>query len=118
MLLYFLEDDGLIEIFDPEGNLLTSTDDIGMNINIGLSQPFTFLDFNAMELGAPGGIGSVHYTNRVSASTQGDVDSISIDDIGYTPVGAPGSGTAGPPPVQGPLLLPNLQARKCSPEWL
>jgi hypothetical protein len=100
----FLEDDGLIEIFDPEGNLLTSTDDIGMNINIGLSQPFTFLDFNAMELGAPGGIGSVHYTNRVSASTQGDVDSISIDDIGYTPVGAPGSGTAGPPPVQGPSI--------------
>ncbi len=100
----FLENDGLIEIFDPEGNLLTSTDDIGMNINIGLSQPFTFLDFNAMELGAPGGIGSVHYTNRVSASTQGDVDSISIDDIGYTPVGAPGSGTAGPPPVQGPSI--------------
>ena len=100
----FLEDDGLIEIFDPEGNLLTSTDDIGMNINIGLSQPFTFLDFNSMELGAPGGIGSVHYTNRVSASTQGDVDSISIDDIGYTPVGAPGSGTAGPPPVQGPSI--------------
>ena len=100
----FLEDDGLIEIFDPEGNLITSTDDIGMNINIGLSQPFTFLDFNAMELGAPGGIGSVHYTNRVSASTQGDVDSISIDDIGYTPVGAPGSGTAGPPPVQSPSI--------------
>ncbi len=100
----FLENDGLIEIFDPEGNLLTSTDNIGMNINIGLSQPFTFLDFNAMELGAPGGIGSVHYINRVSASTQGDVDSISIDDIGYTPVGAPGSGTAGPPSVQGPSI--------------
>ncbi len=100
----FFEDDGFIEIFDTEGNLLTATDDIGMNVSIELTQPFTYFDFNAVELGAPGGIGSLHYTNRTITSTTGDVDSIGIDDIGYTPIGAPGSGSEGPPPVQGPTI--------------
>ncbi len=100
----FFEKDGFIEIFDPEGNLLTSTDDVGLNISINFSLPFTYFDFNAVELGAPGGIGSVHYTNRTITSTTGDVDGISLDDIGYTPVGAPGSGSEGPPPVTGPSI--------------
>ena len=100
----FFEKDGFIEIFDPEGNLLTSTDDVGLNISINFSLPFTYFDFNAVELGAPGGIGSVHYTNRTITSTTGDVDGISLDDIGYTPVGAPGSGSEGPPPTQGPSI--------------
>ncbi len=99
----FFENDGLIEIFDPEGNLLTSTDDIGMNISVEFSQPFTYFDFNAVALGAPGGIGSVHYTNTTITSTTGNVDSISMDDIGYTPIGAPGSGGE-PPPAQGPSI--------------
>ncbi len=99
----FFEDDGFIEIFDTEGNLLTATDDIGMNVSVELTQAFTYFDFNAVELGAPGGIGSLHYTNRTITSTTGNVDSIGIDDIGYTPIGAPGSGSEGPPPCLGSL---------------
>jgi hypothetical protein len=101
--VFFLKD-GLIEIFDTEGNLLTATDDVGLNISIELTEPFTYLSFNAAELGAPGGIGSVHYTNRTLTSSTGDISSIGLDDIGYTPIGAPGSGSEGPPPVQGPTI--------------
>ena len=91
----FLEEDGIIEVFDTEGNLLTSTNDIPLNINIGISAPFTFFDFNAEALGAPGGIGSVHYTNTPKLGETGSVADISLDDFGFTPIGAPGADGGG-----------------------
>ncbi len=100
----FFENDGVIEVFDTEGNLLTMTDDVPLNINIGYMGEFTYFDFNAAELGAPGGIGSVHYINTPFIGDTGSIPQISLDDIGFTPIGAPGSGFEGPPPVQGPAI--------------
>ena len=100
----FFENDGVIEVFDTEGNLLTMTDDIPLNINIGYMGEFTYFDFNAVELGAPGGIGSVHYTNTPFIGDTGSIPQISLDDIGFTPIGAPGSGSEGPPPATGPSI--------------
>ena len=100
----FFENDGVIDVFDTEGNLLTTTDDVPLNINIGYEGDFTYFDFNAAELGAAGGIGSVHYTNTPFIGDTGSIPQISLDDIGFTPIGAPGSGNEGPPPVQGPTI--------------
>ena len=97
----FLEEDGIIEVFDTEGNLLTSTEDIPLNINIGINISFTFFDFNAEVLGAPGGIGSIHYTNTPKLGETGSVSDISLDDFGFTPIGAPGF-EDGSPTTQGP----------------
>jgi hypothetical protein len=100
----FFEGDGEIQVFDTNDNLLTSTKDIPLNINIALSIPFTFFDFNANELGAPDGIGKIKYINGLVSTTAGSFDNISLDDIGFTPIGAPGTGTEGPPPTDAPAI--------------
>ncbi len=100
----FLEEDGEIQIFDTNDNLLTSTKDLPLNISHFFESPFTYLSFNAAELGAPEGIGKMHYLNLEEVSFQGNVLHNVIDDIGFTPVGAPGSGSEGPPPVAGPSI--------------
>ena len=101
----FLEEDGEIQIFDTNDNLLTSTKDIPLNISHLFDSPFDYFSFNAAELGAPEGIGKIHYLNLDKVSTQGTILHNVIDDFGFTPVGAPGSGTdGGPPPVTGPTI--------------
>ncbi len=101
----FLEEDGEFQIFDTNDTLLTSTKDIPLNISHFLEAPFDFLSFNAAELGAPEGIGKIHYLNLDEVSFQGNVLHNVIDDFGFTPVGAPGSGSEGPPPVAGPTII-------------
>ena len=96
--------DGEINVFDTEDNMLTSTNEIPQSINFGASVPFTFFDFNAAELGAPGGIGRVTYTNSAQTDTSGSFQHIALDDFGFTPIGAPGSGTEGPPPADAPSI--------------
>ena len=100
----FLEEDGEIQIFDTNDNLLTSTKDIPLSISHLFESPFDYFSFNAAELGAPEGIGKIHYLNLDKVSTQGSVLNNSIDDFGYTPVGAPGSGFEGQPPVSEPTI--------------
>ena len=100
----FLEEDGEIQIFDTNDNLLTATKDIPLNISHLFEAPFDYLSFNAAELGAPEGIGKIHYLNLDKISFQGNVLHNVIDDFGFTPVGAPGSGSEGPPPVTGPSI--------------
>ncbi len=95
----FTEGDGEIQVFDTNDTLLTSTKDIPLNINIGFDIPFTFFDFNANELGAPGGIGKIIYANGTVTAVAGSFDNISLDDFGFTPIGAPGTGSEGPPPA-------------------
>ena len=100
----FVEGDSEIKVFDAEDNLLTSTTDVPLNINIGISSPFTFFDFNAEALGAPGGIGKITYLNLPFAAA-GSVGESGVDDFGFTPIGAPGTnGGGGPPPVSGPTI--------------
>ena len=100
----FVEEDGEIQIFDTNDNLLTSTKDIPLSISHLFESPFDYFSFNAAELGAPEGIGKIHYLNLDKISTQGSVLNNAIDDFGYTPVGAPGSGSEGPPPADAPSI--------------
>ncbi len=100
----FVEGDSEIKVFDTEDNLLTSTTDVPLNINIGINSPFTFFDFNAEALGAPGGIGKITYLNLPFAAA-GSVGESGVDDFGFTPIGAPGAnGGGGPPPVSEPTI--------------
>ena len=100
----FFEGDGEIQVFDTNDNLLTSTKDIPLNINIAFDVPFTFFDFNAEELGAPEGIGKIMYINGLVSTTAGSFDNISLDDFGFTPIGALGTGSEGPPPADIPVF--------------
>ena len=100
----FTEGDGEIQVYDTNDNLLTSTKDIPLNINIGFDIPFTYFDFNANELGAPGGIGKIIYANGTVTAVAGSFDNISLDDFGFTPIGAPGTGSEGPPPADAPSI--------------
>ncbi len=96
------EGDGTIEVYDTSDNLLTSTNDIPLNMSFEIEGfPFTFFSFAAEELGAPEGIGKIIYKNAPSpqAQTGGFLTDIAIDDIGFTPVGV---GT--PPPAEGPAI--------------
>ena len=100
----FLEEDGEIQLFDINDNLITSTKNIPESISHFFEAPFDYLSFNAAELGAPEGIAKMHYLNLEEVSFQGNVLHNVIDDIGYTPVGAPGSGTTEPPPAPAPTI--------------
>ncbi len=98
----FVPEDGELLVYDTNDNLLTSTSDLPLSISHEFAEPFTFFSFIAADLGAPGGIGRIEYTNGPATSFQGNVLHNVIDDFGFTPVGAPGSG--GPPPVTGPTI--------------
>jgi len=97
------EGDGEIELFDTNDNLVLSTDDIPLNMNPLEPPPFTFFEFIGADLGAPEGFSKLTYTN--SPSTQSSaLDLIAIDDFGFTPIGAPGSGGEGPNPAPEPVI--------------
>ena len=98
----FVEGDGELLVYDTNDNLLTSTSDLPLSISHEFFVPFTFFSFVAADLGAPEGIGKIEYTNGPATSFQGNVLHNVIDDFGFTPIGAPGSG--GPPPVTGPTI--------------
>ncbi len=93
-----IEGDALIEVFDTNDNLLTSTTDVPDNISIEFEVPFTFFDFNAEALGAPGGIGKITYSNSPAISSiGGSFTHIALDDFGFTPIGATSGNGGGPP---------------------
>ena len=92
----FILGDGEINVFDTEDNLLTSTTDIPQSISITSPVPFTYFDFNAEALGEPGGIGKITYTNSAQITISGSFFEIVLDDIGFTPIGAPSDGGGGP----------------------
>ena len=93
--------DCTVEVFDTNDNLLVTVTDLETALD-PLFKP-TFLTFNADELGAPGGIGKIVYSDEEDVNV-GVFTRNGIDDFGFTPIGAPGSGTDGPPPAQGPAI--------------
>ena len=95
------EIDCSIEVFDTNDNLLVTVTELETSVHPEF-KPF-FLTFNADELGAPGGIGKIVYSDDEDVN-QGVFTRNGIDDFGFTPIGAPGSGTGGPPPAQGPTI--------------
>jgi len=99
----FVEGDGIISVFDTEDNLLTTITDLPLNIRFESGLDFTFFDLNAEALGAPGGIGRITYLNTPLISPGADFGDSSIDDFGFTPIGAPGT-DGGPPPATAPTI--------------
>ena len=93
-----IDPDGFIEVYDTNDNLIFTVDNLESNINSDFKPGLTRI--NAVELGAPGGISRI-------VLIDGDVNPsgrTSIDDFGFTPIGAPGTGSDGPPPTAAPEI--------------
>ncbi len=92
--------DGSIEVYDTNDNLLTTI----LNLESDITPDFkpAFITLNAVELGAPGGI------SRLVIKDDPDINPLfsrtGVDDIGFTPIGAPGTGSEGPPPADAPAI--------------
>ncbi len=87
----YLLGDGEIKVFDTNDSLLTSRKDIARSIAILSNIPFTYFDFNAEELGAPGGIGKITYSNSPLLSIATKFHAITLDDFGFTPISVVGT---------------------------
>ena len=104
--------DGSIEVYDTNDNLLTTI----LNLESDITPDFkpSFITLNAVELGAPGGI------SRLVIKDDPDINPLfsrtGVDDIGFTPIGAPGTGSEAPPhPLMHLLSPPSPRARKLPP---
>ncbi len=92
--------DGSIEVYDTNDNLLVTL----RNLEGDITPEFkpSFITINADELGAPGGI------SRLVMKDDPDINALfsrtAVDDIGFTPIGAPGTGSDGPPPTAAPSI--------------
>jgi hypothetical protein len=92
--------DGSIEVYDTNDNLLVTL----RNLEGDITPEFkpAFITINADELGAPGGI------SRLVMKDDPDINALfsrtAVDDFGFTPIGAPGTGSDGPPPAAAPSI--------------
>ena len=95
------ESDGTIEVYDTEDNLIARETDLQQNVLQGSGVPhYTFL---ASELGAVGGIAKILLIDNKDVNPL--FSSTTIDDFGFTPIGAPGfEGGSEPPPAEGPSI--------------
>ena len=91
--------DGFIDVYDTNDNLLLTIDTLEGDISATFKPGF--ITINAVELGAPGGIGKIVLRDHPTVNPDGHT---SIDDFGYTPIGAPGTGSEGPPPATAPSI--------------
>jgi hypothetical protein len=91
--------DGFIDVYDTNDNLLITIDTLEGDISATFKPGF--ITINAVELGAPGGIGKIVLRDHPTVNPDGHT---AIDDFGYTPIGAPGTGSEGPPPVAAPAI--------------
>ena len=91
--------DGSFEVYDTNNNLIGTFTNFESSLNPQFKP--NFFTLNAVELGAPGGIGRLVFKDDPDLND--DVFSHSgIDDFGFTPIGA--LGTGGAPPVEGPSI--------------
>ena len=94
-----IEPDGFIDVYDTNDNLIFTVDNLEGNLLPLFKPGFTII--NADELGAPGGIGKIVLRDDPVVNPSGRT---SIDDFGFTPIGAPGTGSDGPPPADAPSI--------------
>ncbi len=81
------KDDGEIRVFDSHDNLIGITTKIPNDISIEVStDPIPFYDINAIDLGAPDGIGKIEYINKPQNSLVLFFNYNTIDDFGFTPI--------------------------------
>ena len=93
------QNDGTIQAFDTEDNLIFTNNELPANIRPAPLAPQYKLV--ASELGAVGGIARITLIDN--ANINSNFSSVAIDDFGFTPIGAPGF-EGGPPPAQGPSI--------------
>ena len=95
------EIDCSIEVYDTNDNLLVTVTELETDID-PLFKPF-FLTFNADELGAPEGIGKIIYNDDDKVND--DIFTRNgIDNFGFTPIGAPGTGSEDPSTAAAPSI--------------
>ena len=92
--------DSSVEVYDTNDNLLATFSDFEPDLSPDFKPDF--ITINAVELGAPGGI------SRLVLIDDPDVNPLfsrtRIDDLGFTPIGAPGTDTSSPPPADAPAI--------------
>ncbi len=91
---------GAIEVYDTNDNLLATFSDLEGSIQAEFKP--AFLTINADELGAPGGISRLVMKDDPNVSAA--FSRTTVDDFGFTPIGAPGTGSEGPPPADAPSI--------------
>ena len=92
--------DGSVEVYDTNDNLIATFTNLD-----GILRPEfkpSFITINADELGAPGGIKRLVLKDNENINPS--FSRASIDDFGFTPIGAPGTGSDGPPPTDAPSI--------------
>ncbi len=82
-------DDGNIDVFDTEGNLITSVPMLPDNINPDEIVNPIYFRFNSLELGAPGGIGKIELSDNEALLSSIGTSITSIDDFSFTPIEVP-----------------------------
>ncbi len=94
--------DGSIEVYDTNDNLLATFSDLESAGGLGALLKPRQTTINAVELGAPGGIDRIIVRDNpnVNIARSRTV----FDDFGFTPIGAPGTGSEGPPPADAPSI--------------
>ncbi len=92
--------DTSLEVYDTNDNLIATFTNFDGDIK-PQNKP-GFLTINASELGAPGGISRLELKDDPNINLA--FSRSSIDDFGYTPIGAPGTGSEGPPPADAPSI--------------
>ncbi len=92
--------DTSLEVYDTNDNLIATF----TNFEGDITPEFKpgFITINASELGAPGGISRLELKDDPNINPA--FSRSSIDDFGYTPIGAPGTGSEGPPPSDAPSI--------------
>ncbi len=96
------ESDGSIEVYDTDDNLIATFTDFSASGALYFTFKPPFLTINAVELGAPGGISRLIVKDNPNLNEARS--RTVIDTFGFTPIGAPGSGGEGPPPVAAPAI--------------
>ncbi len=94
--------DGSIEVYDTNDNLLATFSDLESAGGLGALLKPRLTTINAVELGAPGGIDRIIVSDNPNVNTARS--RTVFDDFGFTPVGAPGTGSEGPPPADAPAI--------------
>ncbi len=92
--------DTSLEVYDTNDNLIATFTNFDGDIKPEFKP--TFITINAVELGAPGGISRLVLIDDPNINPA--FSRSSIDDFGYTPLGAPGTGSEGPPPADVPAI--------------
>ena len=92
--------DTSLEVYDTNDNLIATF----TNFEGDITPEFKpgFITINASELGAPGGISRLELKDDPNINPA--FSRSSIDDFGYTPIGAPETGSEGPPPADAPSI--------------